>query len=79
MCRYYHTYTSLMCVGCILELDARCYLLTLVALVVWWTVNLRVCSCYCSVLMSALFGKLFLLAVMRSAGQVLPVRVCTSS
>jgi hypothetical protein len=54
--RNYLTYTSLMCVECVLDLDTRCYLLTSVAFVVWWTVDgvdLRVCSCYCSVLMSA--------------------------
>jgi hypothetical protein len=36
-----------VCVERVLGLDARCYLLTSVAFVVWWTVDgvdLRVCS-----------------------------------
>jgi hypothetical protein len=42
----YLTYTSLLCVECMLDLDARCYLLTSVAFVVWWTVDgVDLCVC----------------------------------
>jgi hypothetical protein len=71
-----------MCVARILELDAGPYLLTSVALVFRWTVDvidLRVCVCYCSVLMLDLFGKLFLSAVMRSGWSGHAVWVCISS